>query len=80
VRPMVHLPIGGYAVFVDVIKSPRCSKCGETMALRLIEPERPGFDLHTFDCPKCCESETFLAPISCEVDVSIVPARSRRSG
>jgi hypothetical protein len=77
---MVHLPIGEYAVFVDVIKSPRCSKCGETMALRLIEPEKPGFDLQTFDCPKCCETETFLVPISCEVDVSIVPARSRRSG
>jgi hypothetical protein len=50
------------------------------MALRLIEPERPGFDLHTFECPKCCETETFVVPISCEINVFIASARSRRSG
>jgi hypothetical protein len=67
-------------VFVDVIESPRCSKCGEMMALRIIEPERPGFDLRTFECPKCLGTETLVVPISCEVDVSIAPGRSRRSG
>jgi hypothetical protein len=67
-------------VFVDVIESPRCSKCGEMMALRIIEPERPGFDSRTFKCPKCLGTETLVASISCEVDVSIEPARSRRSG
>src|SRR5882757_7293354 len=71
--------LGENAVFVDVIKSPRCPKCGEMMALRLIEPESPGFDLHAFGCPKCCETETLVVPISCEVDVSIVPVLSRRS-
>jgi hypothetical protein len=52
------------------------------MALRLIEPERPGFDLRTFECPKCLGTETLVASISCEVDVSIAiaPARSWRSG
>src|SRR5882757_10359352 len=69
---------GDYAVFVDVIESPRCSKCGELMALRIIEPERSGFDLRTFECPKCLGTQSLVASISCEVDVSIVPARSRR--
>jgi hypothetical protein len=62
-----------YAVFVDVIESPRCSKCGEMMALRIIEPERPGFDLRTFECPECLGTATLVASISCEVDVSIAP-------
>jgi hypothetical protein len=66
-RPMVQLPIGNTQVFANVIKSPRCPKCGEMMALRLIEPERPGFDLRTFECPKCFGTQTSVASISCEV-------------
>jgi hypothetical protein len=64
---MVQLPIGNTQVFANVIKSPRCPKCGEMMALRLIEPERPGFDLRTFECPKCFGTQTSVASISCEV-------------
>jgi hypothetical protein len=41
------------------------------MALRIIEPERPGFDSRTFECPKCYDSETVVASISCELDASI---------
>jgi hypothetical protein len=63
--------IGGYAMFVDRIKSPRCPKCGAMMALRIIEPERPGFDSRTFECPKCFDTETLVASISCEIDASI---------
>jgi hypothetical protein len=40
------------------------------MLLRLIEPEKPGFDAQTFECPKCFVSETILISISGEVDVS----------
>jgi hypothetical protein len=69
-RSMVNLPIGGYAMFVNVIKSPHCQKCGDTMALRIIEPERPGFDLRTFECPKCYDTEKVVVSISCEIDVS----------
>jgi hypothetical protein len=47
------------------------------MALRLIEPERPSFDLRTFECPKCLGTEALVVSISCEVKVSIAPARSR---
>ena len=43
------------------------------MALRIIEPERPGFDLRIFECPKCFVTETLVVSISCEVDVSVAP-------
>jgi hypothetical protein len=75
---MVSSPIGEYAVFVDVIKgSPRCPKCGEMMALRIIEPERSGFDLHTFECPKCYDTEALVVSISREFDVPIAQRSSR---
>lgn len=69
---IVHLLLGGYAVLANLIKGPRCPKCEEMMALRIIEPERPGFDSRTFECPKCYDTETLVVSISCEVDVSIV--------
>jgi len=40
------------------------------MALRIIEPERQGFDSRTFECPKCFGTETLVASISCETDAS----------
>jgi hypothetical protein len=40
------------------------------MSLRIIEPERPGFDSRTFECPKCYGTETFVASISHEIDIS----------
>ncbi len=61
-------------MFVDRIKSPRCPKCGALMSLRIIEPERPGFDSRTFECPKCYDTETFVASISREINVYIGPA------
>ena len=36
------------------------------MSLRIIEPERPGFDLQTFECPKCFSTETLVVSISRE--------------
>jgi len=65
-------PNGGYAMFVDRIKSPRCPKCGAMMSLRIIEPERPGFDSRTFECPKCYDTETFVASISPERNAATV--------
>ena len=44
------------------------------MSLRIIEPERPGFDSRTFECPKCYDTETFVASISREINVSIGPS------
>jgi predicted RNA-binding Zn-ribbon protein involved in translation (DUF1610 family) len=58
-------------MFVDRIKSPRCPKCGAMMSLRIIEPERHGFDSRTFECPKCDDTEIFVASISHEINISI---------
>jgi hypothetical protein len=67
---------GDAQMFVASFKNPRCSKCGETMSLRIIEPERPGFDLKTFECPKCYDTKTLVAPITSAVDVSIASPTS----
>ena len=41
----------------DAIVCPLCSKCGTATILVGIEPDldpdRPGYDLYTFQCPKC---------------------------
>jgi hypothetical protein len=52
----------------------RCAKCEAVMELRLSQPERRGFDLCTFECPKCYDTQTFVASISHEINVSIGPA------
>jgi hypothetical protein len=44
------------------------------MSVQIIEPERPGFDSRTFECQKCYDTETVVASISREIDVSIAPA------
>jgi transposase-like protein len=35
------------------IHRPACPKCRAYMMLARIMPTRIGFDLHTFECPKC---------------------------
>ena len=35
------------------IHRPTCSKCRAHMALARITPARMGFDIRTFECPKC---------------------------
>ena len=30
-----------------------CLKCGSQMALSRIEPEKPGYEHHVFECSKC---------------------------
>ena len=37
----------------DSIERPGCPKCGTKMRLFGIEPERPGYELHSFECPQC---------------------------
>jgi len=61
-------------MFVDHIKSPKCPKCKEKMALRVIEPERPGFDSRTFECSKCFGTETLVVSISCDANASTASA------
>jgi hypothetical protein len=50
-------------MFEDLIKNPRCQKCGEMMKLQIIEPERSSFDMRTFECPKCLGVKTLVVSI-----------------
>jgi hypothetical protein len=40
-----------------------CSGCGKPMRLGCIEPDKPGFDLRTFECAKCNIEKTLLVAI-----------------
>lgn len=42
----------------DSIVRPSCSECGTATLLVGIEPDRPGYELHTFQCPSCEHFET----------------------
>ena len=44
----------------DSIERPNCLKCGTKMRLFGIEPERPGYELHSFECPKCNHIQTAI--------------------
>jgi DNA-directed RNA polymerase subunit M/transcription elongation factor TFIIS len=43
-----------------IILRPACPKCSTQMHLARIEPEKPGYDLRTFECPRCQHSETVV--------------------
>lgn len=44
----------------DLIERPNCAKCGAKMRLFGIEPERPGHELHSFECPTCKDIQTAI--------------------
>jgi hypothetical protein len=46
--------------YSDAIVRPPCTKCGTVMLLARIEPDKPGHDLRTFECPKCEHSESVV--------------------
>jgi transposase-like protein len=37
----------------NAIKRPDCPRCGVKMRLFKIGPKKPGYELHSFECPKC---------------------------
>ena len=43
------------------IQRPVCPRCKASMMLLSTEPERPGVDLHSFQCAVCNHSLTTLA-------------------
>ena len=45
----------------DAIIRPICKKCATRMMLARIEPDHPGYERHTFECPACDYSETTVA-------------------
>ena len=46
----------------DTIR-PECQKCGTQMLLARVEPDSPGRELRTFECPVCKHSEHVVANI-----------------
>jgi ribosomal protein S27AE len=50
------------------IKRPHCPKCGTAILLFGIEPEKPGFELQSFDCPKCHHIEVEVDKASPDAD------------
>ena len=45
----------------DSILRPDCAECGAPTLLVGIEAERPGYELHTFQCPDCEKFEVAVA-------------------
>ena len=48
----------------DAIVRPNCSECGAVTLLVGIEPQRPGYELHTFQCPTCEQFETAVGLVA----------------
>jgi hypothetical protein len=40
---------------------PPCLKCGEKTMLARLEPESPGFERRTFECPSCKNTQQTVA-------------------
>jgi len=73
--PIVRLPtVNEFHDTHQRIDPAEIRRCGAMMSLRITEPEKPGFDARTFECPKCYGTETFVASISPKLIASIVPA------
>ena len=47
----------------NALTRPPCVKCGMKTDLVGIEPEKPGFDLNTFECPRCGQLQTSVTNI-----------------
>ena len=45
---------------LDVIERPQCPRCSTRMWLARIEPDEPGHDRRTFECPQCDYLESIV--------------------
>jgi transcriptional regulator NrdR family protein len=43
---------------------PECPECSALIYLAMIEPEKPGFDLRTFECPRCQHAKTVVVELA----------------
>jgi len=59
---------------------PVCSKCGAPMWLFRIEPDKPGFALRSFECPRCQYQMTEVIEIGTAVLAGAGPAPLARRG
>jgi hypothetical protein len=44
-------------------KGPQCIKCGSKMRFSCIEPDKPGFVHHVYECTKCRSTQSFVTPV-----------------
>ena len=44
-------------------KNPRCVKCGAKMRFSCIEPDKPGFVHHVYECVKCRSTQSFVTAV-----------------
>jgi hypothetical protein len=47
-------------LFRDRLMEAPCTKCGAKMTLARIEPDKPGYDLRTFECTKCNNADQYI--------------------
>ena len=47
-------------LFRDRLMEAPCTKCGAKMTLARIEPDKPGYDLRTFECTKCNNVDQYI--------------------
>ena len=45
-----------------VVEGPQCEKCGTTMHIIRMEPDKPGYDLRTFRCEACENVMSLVVP------------------
>jgi transcription elongation factor Elf1 len=47
----------------ELPKDPQCPQCGSMMWIAQAEPEKPGYEKRTFECPRCHHVESIVAEI-----------------
>ena len=47
-------------LFRDRLMEALCTKCGAKMTLARIEPDKPGYDLRSFECTKCNNVDQYI--------------------
>ena len=56
-----HMTLSEYTLENSpIIARPDCPECTAQMYLARIEPDKPGFDLRTFECSKCNNADQYI--------------------
>ena len=48
------------ALLCDRLMEATCTKCGAKMTLARIEPDKPDYDLRSFECTKCNNVDQYI--------------------
>jgi hypothetical protein len=52
--------------YSDTIKRPLCKQCGAKMMLARIQPDSPGREQHSFECPACNHGFSEIVETPCK--------------